>query len=548
MVYITSVLILLSGIGVFIVGMNMLSKHLQQVAGKSMKKLIGKITKNRFLGVGIGALVTALIQSSAATTVMVIGFVNIGSMTLAQATSVIMGANIGTTVTGVLVSLSSFDVGLYASAFAFIGAMMMFISNDKVKNIGGIIAGLGLIFVGLDIMSSSFNNQEIKDLMQNVFLSIDFPLLLLLLGIVFTALMQSSSAMTGLVIVMVSSGAMPFESGLFIILGANIGTCVTALLSTIGTSVNAKRTGLIHLLFNTIGVALFTAIVWIFKDQIVDLLNTAFGNNYSIEIAVFHIIFNVSTTLILLPFIKYLVKFVSVIIKEKDDKREEAIKYIDELLLKTPSIAYEQVHKEILNMALLAKDNYIRSIDEIVTQSGENEKIILKQEDEIDYINKRIASFLIELSPKLSASYQEHIGAYFHVINDIERIGDHATDFLEESIKMKQDEISFSNEAKEEIRTMSETIIKMYDVAIDLFNIEKKKQKKSLKYLSELESQIDDFETQFSSNHYQRLKDLHCTMELGAFYTSVISSLERVADHIVNIGYSIENPTGDDKL
>ncbi|MBQ7250383.1 MAG: Na/Pi cotransporter family protein [Bacilli bacterium] len=400
-----SLLALLAGIGVFIVGMNMLSHSLQKVAGPGMKRMIGKITKNRFLGVGIGAAVTGIIQSSAATTVMAIGFVNIGTMTLFQATSVIMGANIGTTVTGLLVSLSSFDIGLYASALAFVGAMMQFVKKDRVKNIGGIICGLGLIFIGLDLMSGSFNNDEIKQAIQNIFSNISFPLLLLLLGILFTALMQSSSAMTGLVIVMVVKEVMPLESGLFIILGANIGTCVTALIATIGTNVNAKRTGFIHLLFNLIGVSLFTIIVWIFSSQIVNVLNTIFGNNYAIEIAVFHVVFNVSTTLLLLPFIKYLVRIAEFVIRDKGDERARVIKFIDERLLSTPSIAMTQVKKEILNMAILAQDNFKRSIEEIYTQKGDYLKTIDETEEDIDYLNSAITKFLIKLSPLLNKTF-----------------------------------------------------------------------------------------------------------------------------------------------
>lgn len=542
MVIFNGILALLAGIGVFIVGMNMLSHSLQKVAGKGMKKLVGKITKNRFLGVGVGAAVTGIIQSSAATTVMAIGFVNIGTMTLFQATSIIMGANIGTTVTGLLVSLSSFDIGIYASVLAFIGAMIQFIKGDRIKNIGGLICGLGLIFIGLDLMSGSFNNAEIKKAIQNIFISIDFPLLLLLLGIAFTALMQSSSAMTGLVIVMVSSGAMPFESGLFIVLGANIGTCVTALIATIGTNANAKRTGLIHLLFNVIGVAIFTTFVWIFKDQTVWALNTALNNNYAIEIAIFHIIFNVVTTLILLPFIKWLVKISEIFVKEKEDTRAKTIKYIDKRLLLTPSIAMEQVKKEILNMALLAKNNFELGMDELFTQSGKFIKEVNLREDEIDYMNNYITDFLIKLSPNLDDKDEKTLGGYFHVVNDIERVGDHAKNFADASLKMKNDELNFSEAAKEELELMRVTILKMYSLAIELFTTT---QKDKLDELSKLEENMDEYKEKFSIKHFERLSQNSCSMELGAYFTTIISSLERVGDHIVNIGFSIQNPTGD---
>ncbi len=536
------ILALLAGVGVFIVGMNMLSSSLQKVAGPGMKRMVGKITKNRFLGIGVGAAVTGIIQSSAATTVMAIGFVNIGTMTLFQATSVIMGANIGTTVTGLLVSLSSFDIGIYASALAFVGAMMQFLKNDKVKSIGGIICGLGLIFVGLDLMGSSFASEEIKEAIQSVFTSIDFPLLLLLLGIVFTALMQSSSAMTGLVIVMVSRGAMPLESGLFIILGANIGTCVTALLATIGTSTNAKRTGLIHLLFNVAGVTIFTALVWIFKAQIVSLLETAFQGNYAFAIAIFHIVFNVATTLLLLPFIKYLVKISEFLIREKKDEKAHVIKYIDDHLLSTPSIAMEQVKKEILNMALLAKSNFEMGLDELFNQSGKSIKEIDTHEGEIDYMNEHITKFLIKLSPLLGAKEEKALGSYFHVVNDIERIGDYAKNFADDSLKMKNDELVFSDAAKQELGQMEEALKRMYSLAIELFSFS---HKDKLEELSHLEEQVDAYKEEFSIKHFERLSQNNCSIELGAYFTTIISALERVGDHIVNIGFSIQNPTGD---
>ncbi len=539
-----SFLSLFAGIGVFIVGMNFLSSSLQKVAGPGMKKLIGKITKNRFAGVGVGAGVTAIIQSSAATTVMVIGFVNIGTMTLSQATSVIMGANIGTTVTGLLVSLSSFDIGLYVSVLAFIGVMMQFINNTKVKNIGGIICGLGLIFIGLDLMSNAFNNSEIKSMMQGVFSSINFPLLLLLVGIVFTAVMQSSSAMTGLIIIMVTSGALTLRNGLFIILGANIGTCVTALIATIGTNTNAKRTGLIHLMFNLIGVIIFTAIVWIFQNQIVYLLDSSI-NNVAYEIAIFHVIFNTSTTLLLLPFINLLVKIANKIIREKPDKRAKVIAYIDDRLLRTPSIAFSQVHKEIHHMAIMARENLDRSIDELINQSGRNEKIINQTEAEIDYMNNAITDFLIKLSPLVDPETENKIGSYFHVVNDIERIGDYAQNFLDDSLKMKNHEEKFSEAATAELKQMYGTLSRMFDIALSRFE-EEKYLDSQLDELSSLEANTDNYKEEFSINHFERLAQSNCTMEIGAYYIAIISSLERIGDHIVNIGFSVKNPTGDE--
>jgi len=340
-----------------------MSSNLQKVAGAGMRRLLGKITNNRFAGVGIGAIVTMIIQSSAATTVMAIGFVNAETMNLHQATAIIMGANIGTTITGILASLQSLNLSIYFSFLAFIGVVLMFFKKDIVKNLGGIICGLGMIFIGLDLMSSACKDDSIKSVLKTGLEKMSFPLALLLLGIVFTALMQSSSAMTGLIIVMVQGGSMEMGSALFIILGANIGTCVTALISTIGTSINARRTGIIHLLFNCFGTLLFTIFIWILKNQVIKFLGLI-TSQPAMQIAWFHIFFNVITTLILLPMINLLVIVACKIIKEKKEKNGEnkapikAFKFINKRFLRAPDIAVEQIKKEIKNMASLAKKKF----------------------------------------------------------------------------------------------------------------------------------------------------------------------------------------------
>ncbi len=538
-----SILALLAGTGVFITGMNLMSSGLQKLAGPGMKKLIAKLTSNRFVGVGVGAAVTGIIQSSGATTVMVIGFVNAGAMTLMQATALIMGANIGTTVTGLLVSLQSLDISLYASVLAFIGVMMTFFSSSKVKQTGNILCGLGLIFIGLDLMSAAFENDAIKDMFKNVFTTVDFPLLLLLLGIIFTALIQSSSAITGLVIVMASSGAISLDSSLFIILGANIGTCVTALLATIGASTNAKRTGIIHLMFNMIGTCIFTIFIWIFKDQVVRWLHHI--NNVSYEIALFHVIFNLTTTLLLLPFIKQLVSLAEHIIPDRVKKIENTLKYIDDRLLATPSIALMQVKKEIENMAELSLENLADAYSIINTMNLENSNKINSVEDQIDFINISVTKFLVKLSGRLDGSQGEQVGSYYHVVNDIERIGDYAINILEIASEMKEKGIEFSYDAKNELNSMYELIGKMYGIAMNTFDSSKEV---NLDELSKYEAETDDLKKKFSIAHFERLSKDNCTMELGNYFEILISYLERVADHLTNIGYSIENPTGDQPL
>ena len=442
---------LLAGTGVFIAAMNMMSSNLQKVAGAGMRRLLGKITNNRFAAVGIGAVVTMIIQSSAATTVMTIGFVNAETMNLHQATAVIMGANIGTTITGILASLQSLNLTIYFSFLAFIGVVLMFFKKDIVKNIGGIVCGLGMIFIGLDIMSDSCKDDSIKNVFKDGLEKINFPLALLILGVIFTALMQSSSAMAGLVIVMVQGGSMEMGSAFFIILGSNIGTCVTALISTIGTNTNAKRAGIIHLLFNVFGTVLFTIFIWIFKKNVQQFLELI-TSKPAMQIAWFHVFFNIITTVILLPLINILVVVSCKIIKEKKGKSTEnkkqimGFKYINKRFLLAPDIAVEQIKKEIKNMANLAKINLNRSVSELLEQNSEYIEEISAREDLIDFLNIETTKFLVKIAPSLNEKTQEDISKYFHLLNDIERIGDHAKIILDESKEMRNKGLKFRKE------------------------------------------------------------------------------------------------------
>ena len=320
------ILSLISGIGVFILAMELLSKSLNELAGERMKLLLKKIAGNRIKGVLVGAFVTAVIQSSTATTIMVIGFVNANVMDLYQASAIIIGANIGTTATGLLASLESLNISLYLSLFCFIGVMLTFIK--KIKKIGNFLIGLGMIFVGLKLMSSSCDDESIKSGFRSVFSKINFPLLLEFLGILFTAIIQSSSAMTGIVIVMITNEAINIQNALFITLGANIGTCVTALIGVIGGNINSKRAAIIHLTFNTFGCTLFTPILWIFTDKIISILQSIVSKE-GMQIAIFHLFFNCATALITTPLIKFLVKFSEFVIKDKENKDTIIEKLID---------------------------------------------------------------------------------------------------------------------------------------------------------------------------------------------------------------------------
>ena len=539
---------LLAGVGIFIVGMNFMSDALEKSAGSSMKKMLGTISNNRFSGVGIGAAVTAIIQSSSATSVMVIGLVNAGVMTLVQATPIIMGANIGTTITGLLVALKNdyFNMAMYLLAFA--GVMMGFVKKEKVKIAGSLCCGLGLIFVGLNVMSSeqAFGNVLVERLFTNIFEAIDFPLLLIFVGIIFTALLQSSSAATGVVITMVGTGVMPLELALFIILGANIGTCVTALLASVGANANSKRVALIHFTFNVIGTALFTAIIWIFKGWVVEALTSFFPGNdtmsLQMRVSAFHVIFNVSTTLLLLPFVKQLVKFSHVVIKDKKDPVEtRTLKFVDDRLLAMPPVALMQVKKEIDYMLSLVEINTIHSFTAMETGSKEFADSIVENEAIIDFTNSALTKFLIKLSAEVGGKNEKIIGAYFHVLNDLERIGDHAENFHEIGVEMKAKGLQFSDTAKAEISKMRESVMKMLAIAKEAFET---LHKDGLPDLTALENTVDNMKKELTANHFARLAEGTCRVELSPYYSSTVAGLERVADHIVNVGYSILNPTG----
>ena len=545
-----SLILLLAGVGVFIVGMNMMGDGLEKGAGGGLKRLLAKISNNRFAGVAIGTAVTGIIQSSSATSVMVIGLVNAGVMTLFQAVSIIMGANIGTTVTGLIVALSGSKGAIsfsdVAILLAFIGVMMMFFKKDRIKLIGSILCGLGVIFVGLDIMSGALDGDAISEFFKGIFEVVDFPLFLIIIGAIFTAIIQSSSAATGIVIVMAGSGVISVQSALFIVLGSNIGTCVTALLACIGTGTNAKRTALIHFTFNIIGTIIFTAILWPTGSWFPNLLSVL--PTYELQIAIFHVIFNVTTTLVLVPFVQLLVKYATFVIKEKmTDEDKEQLKYVDERLLVTPAIAYGQVKREIEHMAHLARENIEASLNDITNPNKDVPAVIYKREKTINFTNKALTDFLIKLSSEVSHENEKHIGGFFHVINDLERIGDHAKNFIEISEEMVAKELKFSQNAKDEIALMSSKVTRMFDLTVDIFDRDKINASvlsSKLAELSTLESEVDKLKKENLAKHYSRLSANVCDASHSPYYVSIITRLERVGDHLVNVGYSVVNPTG----
>ena len=548
---IQSLIWLLAGVGVFIVGMNFMSDALEKSAGEGMKRLLGRISNNRFSGVGIGAGVTAIIQSSSATSVMVIGLVNAGVMTLMQATPIIMGANIGTTITGVLVALKNDYFNMLMYLFAFAGVMMGFFKSEKIKIAGLLCSGLGLIFVGLNVMSSeqAFGNPLVESMFQSIFSVIDFPLLLILVGVIFTALIQSSSAATGVVITMVGTGVLPLDLALFIVLGANIGTCVTALLASVGANANSKRVALIHFTFNVIGTVIFTLIVWIFREPMINLLVSMFPGDdtmsLQMRVSAFHVIFNVSTTCVLLPFVSQLVKYSQLVIKEKKEVSESlALKYVDDRLLSMPPVALMQVKKEMDYMFRLVEENITLSFSSMGANQPLHGAKIVENEALIDFTNSALTKFLIKLSSDVDQSDERVIGSYFHVLNDLERIGDHAENFYEISAEMAAKKIAFSENAQKDIGQMREIVMQMLVISKDAFD---NLNKTELSALDLLEDKTDKMKKDLTASHFARLAEGDCSFDVSPYYSSVIAGLERVADHLVNVGYSIVSPVGSQK-
>ena len=553
---INCMLMLFGGVAAFIIGMNMMGTNLETAAGKSMRRLMAKATKNRFLGVATGAAVTAIVQSSSATTVMIVGFVNVGLMTLTQAVSIIMGANIGTTVTAFITAISTagaeFEITALFAFVAFVGVLMSMLGKkDKIKRVGFILQGLGLIFVGMDVMSVSIKQMladaEIKQVIDNVFISIGYGkdvltweiIVLFLLGAVFTGIVQSSSTATAIVISLTASNLITLPMAIFIVLGTNVGTCVTALFSSLGTNTNAKRTAIVHLLFNLIGSIVFIIPLAFTSGYIADFLNS-FIANVSWQVAIFHMVFNLLTTAILLPFIKYLVKLACLIVPEKKGQGGQSDEHetLDKRLLRTPAIAVGQVRKELTYMGKLAFDNYKRALDMLLTGDMSKAKEFAATEKNINDYNSYISSFLVKLSLEdLAETDEKKVSSFYHVASDIERIGDYAENIVEYAMKMNGDKAQFSDHAKQEILEMDGHISRLYECVRSVFaDID-------LKYIEEVEreeSATDEVCEKMQKAHLRRAEESRCTPSAGAIYLQLAINMERIGDHLHNISNSVK--------
>lgn len=532
---IAQLLPMFAGIGLFLYGITAMGEGLEYAAGSKMKKILGALTKNRFLAVLMGTLVTGLIQSSTATTVMVVGFVNAGLMNLGQAVGVIMGANIGTTVTSVLIAM---DLTAIAPVALFIGVfIMLFVKKDFVKHIAQTVAGFGMLFWGMETMSSSMEPLRDSPVFAEMMTSFSNPLVGILIGIVVTVIIQSSSASVGILQALALQGLVPINLAIYILLGQNIGTCLTAMLSAAGTKTNSKRTAVIHLLFNVIGSAIFL-IITLFTPY-ASLLERI-SDNVSVQISAAHIIFNVVSTVILFPFANVLIKIACLIIpdKEPEDSKLE-FKFYDSHLLSTPPVAVEQIGKEVVRMAYLARDNFDRAANALINNDVSKKEKIESVEEVVNFLNHGITRNLVKINA-LDLDYNDakYIGRLFHVVNDIERIGDHAVNLIEAEVVRSNEKLAISESAVDELETMRKCVMDLLNASITAFE----KQELSIdeaKRIETLETISDNLKEKYQDAHLQRLNEEHCETRAGMMFVNTLIDFERVGDHAKNIAFAV---------
>ena len=534
---------LMGGLGLFLYGMKIMGDGLEKVAGDRLKRLIEILTNNRVMGVFVGTIVTMVIQSSSATTVMVIGFVNAGIMSLTQAVGVIMGANIGTTITAQLVSFKLVEYAPIAVAIG-VGAWL-FSNNKRTKNVAEVLIGFGILFIGMEMMSGAMKPLREYEGFKALLMSFGEDTVLdallgILAGFGMTAIIQSSSASIGILIALASQGLLPIEAALPILFGDNIGTCVTALLSSISANKTAKRAAFIHLLFNITGTIIF---VFILKKPVLHLVTSLTPGDAARQIANAHTLFNITNMMIQLPFAGLLVYIAKKLIPEKEDEKENSVgvKYLDDRILETPSIALGQTIKEVLHMGQLAKESYEKSMEAFFKKEEKIAHQVFKLESSINHLEREIATYLIKLSnASISASQHEMVDGLFNTINDIERVGDHADNLAELAIYRIENRLQFSDEAIKELEIMHDRVLKSYDQALLALrtgdtNISKR--------VIEREGEIDHMEKSLRASHIARLNKQQCSASAGVIFLDIISNLERIGDHATKIAFAVIDAT-----
>ena len=555
MEYLYLVLELCGGLGAFLIGMNMMSDSMSRLAHGRLKSMLNKTANNRIAGVGIGAAVTMIIQSSSATTVMVVGLVNAGIMTLFQATAVIMGANIGTTITAWIASLGSLDVSAFLLVLAVVGVFMtMFSKTEKVKVIGTVLAGLGLIFVGLGVMSDSMDDDAIIAVIKDALSIVKNPFLLLLIGIVATGIIQSSSAVTSIVVVLATSGVLIGGTGdgvYYVIIGSNIGTCVTAIISSIGANPNARRAAVIHLLFNCLGAILFVVFLlcWqpfgtSFSETVLDKIfpATAAGPNYQFQIAFFHTLFNVTCTCIFLPFAKGFVKLANLLVREKKSSDEDAPKGLlgdlDERLMRQPSVALAHLYQEAGKMLTYSVSTLTEAFEAFVKKDTSVKQDIQDRNNKLSEANRAAVEYLVKLSASsLVMEDEKTISNMHYVLNDIVRIGELADNVTKYTDHYENDGLIFSAEFISMTQEMFEKIKKLYAACLAAFS---ERDFSKLQEVDAIEDEIDNYRRKLVNQHIKRLNEGKCQPQSASVFINLVGNLERAADHLTYIAHSIE--------
>ena len=533
-----TILTMAGGLGLFLFGMELMSDSIEKVAGARLRRILEIFTTNRFMGMIVGIIFTGIIQSSSACTVMVVSFVNSGLMNLYQAAGVILGANIGTTITSQLVS---FNLSKIAPLILLVGVVvMMFTKKEKVRKVAEVVVGFGILFVGLSTMSQAMANMKNEPQVVNLLMSLKNPFLATLMGFALTAIIQSSSVTVSIVLLLANQDLLPLPITLYIILGCNIGACATAMLASMTGKKDAKRAALIHLLFNIICTVIIYIALFVAGDQIVELIKSISADNGRF-VANAHTLIKIAQVIMLFPFTGWLVKMTYLIVPGEDQKvgyRESyQLKYIGDKVVFNPATAVVEVVKELERMASLAEENLNRAMNALITLDEEDIEEVYEVEKNINFLNHAITDYLVKINQTtLPIEDLNSLGALFHVVNDIERIGDHAENVADAARQRKEEGVSISKEAQKELGDMLEMVNKIIRYAVEMFA---KSDETHMQEIITLEDQVDEKERELQKKHVERLTKGECSPEAGMIFSDIVSGLERVADHATNIAFAI---------
>ena len=529
------------GLGLFLFGMRLMSESIEKAAGAKLRGILEMFTTNRFLGMLVGIIFTAVIKSSSACTVMVVSFVNSGLMNLYQAAGVIFGANIGTTVTSQLVS---FNLSEIAPVFLLAGILgVMFCKRQSIVKICHIVLGFGVLFMGLSGMSSAMSGMRDMPEIVHILSSLTSPMLAILVGTILTAVIQSSSVTVSIVLLMANQGLLELPICLFIVLGCNIGACTSALLASLNGKKDAKRAAMIHFLFNVIGTVLMYLILKLAMNPVMDMLHMVSGTNSGRFVANAHTIFKIFQVIALFPFAGLIVKLTYVFVPgddvKMDDRDNFTLKYIGEKTVFNPATAVVEVDKELKRMATLASDNLNRAMNALITLDEEDIDTVYTVEKNINFLNHSITNYLVKINQTtLPIEDQKSIGALFHIVNDIERIGDHAENVADAAKRRKETGVSFSKEAQHELGEMLDMVNTIIRFSVEMFSTGTDELAEDVR---QLEDAIDEKEREIQKSHIQRMTKNLCTPEASMIFSDIVSGLERVADHATNIAFAMDN-------